>query len=456
MKKHNLIKIIGITFLILILLSFFIKPSVVDGKTITSIELNSIGIIGFAQLFYQSMVQNLDILVFVVMIGIMYGVLNKTNAYQQLVTSISNKFSGKENVILLISILFFSMLSSLFGLKLELLIFLPLVSAILMHVGYDNKTVFCGTIGSILIGMLGSTFNSIVLSPINNYYNLSYTYQIAIKSFILLMVLFLYITYVFKKAKVDTNIEYLDIPNYEKTEAKPRKVIPVIIYLIVLFILTFVGVFKLGDVIGIEIFATIKENLMDISLFKTIFGEIPVFSSLGYIDLAYMLFLSSLIIGFIYSVKFDDMVDGMYKGGSKILPSAIILLVVGTIPTITIDHAFYLTIVGKVLALFDSFNIFISTVATFITALFVPDITLGAVKIMPLVNATMTSDINAFSLIIQTIYGLAMLIVPTSSLLMFGLHYYKINYTEWIKYIFKLFLYILIVLMAIFIIVVLI
>ena len=75
---------------------------------------------------------------------------------------------------------------------------------------------------------------------------------------------------------------------------------------------------------------------------------------------------------------------------------------------------------------------------------------------MPLINATMASDINASSLIVQTIYGLVMLIAPTSSLLMFGLSYYKINYTEWIKYIFKLFLYILIVLMAIFIIVVLI
>lgn len=456
MKKNNLIKVIGITFLILIMLSFFIKPSVVDGKTISTSQLNSIGIIGFAQVFYTFISQNLDVLVLVVMVGIMYGVLNKTDAYQQLTKHISNKFKNKEKFFVLISVLMFSILSSVFGLQIELFIFVPLVSAILMHLGYDKKTVFASTIGSIIIGTLGATFNSVILSPINIYYNLTYTSQIFTKSFILIMVLFLYITHVLKRAEVLEDIEYLEIPNYEKPIAVSRKKLPMVLYIIVIFILTFIGVFKLGDIAGIELFATIRENLMNIAIFKIILGEIPVFGSLGYIDLAYMLFLSSLIIGFIYSVKFDDMIDGMYKGASRVFPAAIILLIVSTIPTISTNYSFYLTIVGKTLSLFSNFNIFISTVATFITALFVPNISLGAVQLMPLINATMASDINASSLIVQTIYGLVMLIAPTSSLLMFGLSYYKINYTEWIKYIFKLFLYILIVLMAIFIIVVLI
>lgn len=456
MKKNNLLKVIGITFILLILLSCFIKPSVIDGRTVVSSEINSIGIIGFAQTFYLALTQNLDVLVLVVMIGIMYGVLNKTDAYQQLIAVISNKFKGKEKVLLVITILFFSLLSSIFGLQLELFIFIPLISAILMYCGYDNKTVFSATIGSVLIGMLGATFNNTVLGTINAYYGLDYTYQIVTKAFILLMVLFLFTTYVLKKTVLASNIEYLEIPNYEKPSFHNRKKLPVVVYIIVLFVLTFVGVFKLGDIIGIELFATLKENLINIPVFKTIMGEVPVFSALGYIDLAYMLFLSSLIIGFIYGIKFDDMVDGMYKGVRRVLPAAIVLLVINTIPTLTLNHPFYLTIVGKVLSYFDHFNIFISSVATFIASVFVPNISLGAAKLLPLVNATVTSDINAFSLIIQTIYGLVMLIAPTSALLMFGLSYYKIGYTEWIKYIFKLFLYILVVLMAVFIIVVLI
>lgn len=456
MKKHNLVKVIFITFLVIILLSCFVKSSTLNGSNVVTSDVNSIGIIGFAQIFYSSILSNLDVLVLVVMVGIMYGVLNKTNAYQQLVTCISDKFKNKEKWILFISMLLFTLVASIFGLQLELFIFVPLFSAILMKTGYDNKTVFSATIGSILVGLLASTFNSTIIGSINAYYGFDYTYQIVFKAFILILTLFLFVMHVLKKAQLESlDIEYLDIPNYEEPSSNKRKILPVIIYIFVLLILTVLGVFKLGDIAGIEIFTNIKEGLMSITLVKNILGDIPVFSTLGYIDLAYMLFISSLLIGFIYSIKLDDMIDGMYRGAKRVLPAALILLVVSTIPEITSTYSFHITIAGKVLSYFEHFNIFISSIATFIIAVFVPDISMGAVNLLPLVNATMTSDINAFSLIIQTIYGLVMLVAPTSAMLMFGLSYYKISYTEWFKYIFRLFLYVFIVLMAIFIIVVL-
>lgn len=457
MKKNNLLKVTFITFLVIILLSCFVKPSTIDGTKVITSEVNSIGILGFAKVFYSSLLENLDTLVLVIMVGIMYGVLNKTNAYQKLVSCIAEKFKNKEKWVLFISILFFALMSSIFGLQLELFIFVPLFGAVLMKTGYDNKTVFASTIGSILIGMLGATFNSTIIGSINAYYGFDYIYQIGYKAFVLAIVLFLFIVHVLKNANLEaTNIEYLDIPNYEEPVTNKRKVLPVIIYILVLLILTVFGVFKLGDIAGFEIFTKIKEALMSITFIKNILGDIPVFSTLGYIDLAYMLFISSLFIGFIYGIKIDDMIDGMYKGAKRVLAPALILLTISTIPTIASNYPFYVTIADKILSCFENFNIFISSVATFITAVFVPNISIGAVKLLPLVNATMTSDINAFSLIIQTIYGLVLLVAPTSALLMLGLSYYKINYTEWFKYIFKLFLYVFIVLMAIFIIVVLI
>ena len=57
------------------------------------------------------------------------------------------------------------------------------------------------------------------------------------------------------------------------------------------------------------------------------------------------------------------------------------------------------------------------------------------------------------TLIIQTLYGLVMLIAPTSVLLITGLAYYKISYKEWFKNVWKLLLQILIVIVIIIIIV---
>ncbi len=457
MKKNNLLKTLFITFLIIVLLSCFVKPSVLSGSKIAISDINSIGFIGISQVLYSAISSKLDVLVLIVMVGIMYGVLNKTDAYQQLVASISKKFKGKEKWLIVISILFFALISSLFGLQLELFVFIPLFGTVLMYSGYDNKTVFASTIGSILLGSLAATFNTSVIGAINNYYGLSYVDLIVPKAFILVMSMYLFISHVFKKSTLENaDIEYLDIPNYDAITSTQRKKLPIVIYIMVLFLLIIFGVFKFGDIIGIEFFANVNETLASIPVISNIFGTMPVFSKLGYIDLAYLLFICSLLIGFIYGISFNDMLDGMYKGGKRVLPAAIVLLFVSSISVITSNYSFYLTFVNWILSLFGSFNIFISTVAIIVASIFVPNITTVATNLLPAINATATSDINVVSLIVQTVYGLVMLVAPTSAMLMFGLSYYKIGYTEWLKYIVKLFLYILVILMAIFIIVVLI
>lgn len=454
MKKNSIVKTLFVTFLTIVLLSCFIKTSSVSGNSVVLGEVSSIGIVGFAQVLYNSIISHLDALVLIVMIGIMYGVLNKTNAYQELVYSIANKFKGKEKVILVISIVFFALISSLFGLQIELFIFIPFITSILMFLGYDKKTVFASTFGSIIVGTIGATFNSLVLGGINNYYSVSYTSQIVVKAFILIISMFLYVTHIIKRGIISTDgIEYLDIPNFEETKITNRKKLPVILYIIVISLLVIAGTFKIGNIFGIQVFTNVRNALNDMDLFKNIFGVVPVFSKLGYIDLAYMIFISTLIIGFIYAVKIDDMIDGMYKGASRVLPASIVVLFVLAIPEICINYPFYLTIVSKILSHFKNFNIFISSIVVFITSIFVPT-TDGVVGILPVINASASSDINVMTLISQTIFGITMLIAPSSVMLMFGLSYEKIGYIEWIKYIIKFFLYMLVILFAIFLIVV--
>ena len=50
----------------------------------------------------------------------------------------------------------------------------------------------------------------------------------------------------------------------------------------------------------------------------------------------------------------------------------------------------------------------------------------------------------------QTIYGLAMLVLPSSVILMITLSYMDISYGQWLKHIWKLFLELLVVLVVIF------
>ena len=75
---------------------------------------------------------------------------------------------------------------------------------------------------------------------------------------------------------------------------------------------------------------------------------------------------------------------------------------------------------------------------------------------LPYVNTVYTnlasSDITLIALIWQTMYGLAMLVAPTSVVLMATLSYLNIPYQKWLKGVWKIFLIILIVLLAMFLI----
>ena len=57
-------------------------------------------------------------------------------------------------------------------------------------------------------------------------------------------------------------------------------------------------------------------------------------------------------------------------------------------------------------------------------------------------------DLNVISILLQSVFGLVSIFAPTSAMLFVGLSYMDIPYKDWIKYIWKFVLIMLVVIIA--------
>lgn len=162
MKKHGLTKILAVILLLIVIVSYFI-----EGRSgIAQIPVGDVVMNYFQSFFY------FDIVIFILAVGAFYGVLEHVPAYKKLQENIANKVKNKKLVVFAI-IIIFVLLSSLTGLNLLLLIFIPFAISLILALGYDKIVALFSTVVSVAVGSIGGIFTTIKYS--NSYYGVSYS-----------------------------------------------------------------------------------------------------------------------------------------------------------------------------------------------------------------------------------------------------------------------------------------
>ena len=127
MKKKSLLKVLAIVFAVYVVLSWFIKAGYFsEGKLVadSTTPMGLFDIFRFPVITLSSSVFIIYGLV-IVLIGALYGVLNKTGAYSRLVERVVEKNKNKGNKFIIFTIILFALLSSLTGLSLPLFVLVP-------------------------------------------------------------------------------------------------------------------------------------------------------------------------------------------------------------------------------------------------------------------------------------------------------------------------------------------
>lgn len=477
MKKNNLLKILLLVFIGAIFLSWIIPTGEYSNGSFVAGSLTPSGIFDLTFIPLTVFDLALPTIIFVLVVGGFYGVINKTGVYSKMIETFTNKLKGKELKFLIITTICFGLLSSLVGLNFMFFFIIPFVSTILLSLGFSKLTTMISTIGAIFVGMIGSIYGSDISYYLNGYlgYSSDYSYNTSIfpdKIILLVLILFLLVMFIIKKGRAELNnkkSKLEEIPLYEENEKSKKSFIPLLILIIGAFIMILIGSFKWDAVIGMSNEATpfldFYKKITDVKIsgFPIISNMLGTMPAIGYWTMpfasVFILFVT-IVISIVYKVRFDDAISSFGEGLKKNLKLVVYIiganLVLATLFKNGATSNFAATIIDYLMNLSEKFSSLILSVTTVISSFFYNNFSTLAgtlyTKTVILTGATVELRFLA-SLIIQTLYGLVMLIAPTSVLLIAGLSYFEISYKDWFKNIWKLLLQLFIVVVLIIVIV---
>ena len=185
--KRNLLKVIGISFLIFVVLSWLIPVGTYSNGKLTTSSIDPVGLIDLFNAPVQSFITFVLYGVVFATIGGFYGVMEKTGALEKVTDKMKGAFNGKERGFLILTVILFTVLSSLTGLVIPLFILVPLFATVLFAMNYDKVTVLAATVGGLLLGSVASTYGFNITGYTKNILSLDMSNQIVAKVILLVV-----------------------------------------------------------------------------------------------------------------------------------------------------------------------------------------------------------------------------------------------------------------------------
>ncbi len=455
MKKNNTLKVLLITILFTYLLTWIFPISYYNGGLYTDVRYPA----GLFDIFnYPTLTLYYfgQIAVYVLTVGAFYGVLNKTGVFRKICDRIVNLFKGKEIIFFSTIVVLLSVIVAFCGLSYELIFLLPLLASIILLMGYDKMTIAITFIGSIAVGFLGSLFASAITGTYMGTLATSYTDLIWVRIVMLVIgILILLLNIFFRIRKMDTKkvddkeliAEKIEVKS-KKGKVKPSW--PAILIFDLILLLMIIGTFDFSGAFNITIFEDFHENVMsfaikDYQIFAKILGSTMQTVSLGSwsgIEFITIMLLATLILSLIYRIKLSDMFEDYKEGAKKFALPALLMVLAYTVLITVSNNPVILTILKPLLTITDGFNSVTLSLSMFIGSIFNIDAYYTSAALLPYVTSIIT-DTSIYPLvgfICQAMQGLALLIAPTSIVLLGVISYLKISYVEWFKNIWKIFL----------------
>ena len=454
MKKSGLFKIIMFILIAIIILTWFIPAGYYNSGELVDLGMNQLGFFDFWQLLFASLGGSdfgyfVQIFLFIMSVGALYGVLGKTGKYRAAIEKVANKFKGNEFHFIAIVAFILVALTSVFSYELWLFIFIPALISIILLLGYDKITACVATFGAMLIGNIGSTIGYNMVGAIQESLGITKLsngiyYRLGILVFSLAALIF----YLYKAKRTSVKKDENDLTKEDlfagESKANKYSVVPIIVIFSILFVLLILGCTAWKATFNVNIFTTLNDKITSFAIGKdkfTIFGKllgnVSAFGSWHYAEMAVMCTLSALLLGRFYRMSHKETIDNMIDGTKKILNSAVLVVLAYTVVYFACNTMVYPTIADFILKATSKFNIFFSTICMILGSVLHVDMLYVVNYVIPQLAGQNVSTL-VMSLLAQGIYGVTMFVAPTSVVLVLGLSYLGIPYKEWLKRTWKL------------------
>ena len=467
MKKHNLFKVVGIAILVTVLLTWLLPITYYQYDIVTGAR-SQVGLFDLFKYPSESLKYFGDIALYILAIGGFYGVLHKINAYQNLIDNISKKMIGKESIILIVIMALLAIFTSVCGASMGLLIIVPFIVSLVLAMGYDKITAALVTVGSISVGLLGTTISSTYISDgynttiqngmgvVNAILSTKATSQIIAKIVLLVIGLVLLIvnTLLHIKKNPKSDAALLKGKEAKKENSKNNdqcsKTWPIVLIVDLIFVVSMLSLMSWTSVLKVNWFSKATNAVLSAKIFKfpifgKILGTVPAFENWTLTEIGILLLIGSFILSIIYKVKFNEYIESIVVGARKALKPAVLTVLIYVVLVIVSYNPITLTITKPLLKLGTGLNVFTMSLVSIIASVFNVDLGYAASSVLPYATQLITDTklYPTIALIWQATYGFVTLVAPTSVILISILSYLDIPYGKWLKSNWKLILEIL-------------
>lgn len=448
MKNKSLLKAFGIMLLVTFVLTWVIPSTSVGEGGLTQ---GSIQQTGFADIFTSLEVVATYFIapaIFILFVGMFYGVANASGSLKAVVNKLVSMFKNKKNLFVIITVLFYALLTALTGMYIHTFMFIPLSIAVLLGLKYNKVQSILATVGASTIGLIAQVFNPFL----KNMTGAENDKFIWIKVGLLVVLIALTILYLLKVAikkdkteKAEKEEAIMFVPENRNAKKKVTvKGTALFIVLCLLFVIFVLGLTNWNTDIFTKAYDWIKAiKIGNFAIFDALLGKFETFGSWTYSSLIPTIACAIIVLSISTRLSFGEMIEESYNGAKKVLGLAFIAALLSIIVIFTLNSGFIGTIVNFIA---KSGNVALVTIASLISTPFMVDLSYAIQYVLSMLYyATNNNDmLPIFGLITQAIYGVVMLIAPSSILLMVGLGYTEESYSKWFKYIWKFLLAVLV------------
>lgn len=458
-EKKNYSLIIGIALcgLLFVVLSWFIPTATIAEGAIKANSTNPVGLFGLIYFPVFTLDAFSKVGFTILAIGGLYGVMAKTGVYSKLVEGMVKKFKQNSKAFLIGTIITFALLNSVLGVPYALLILVPLAMSIVLGLGYSKIVAVASTVGAMLIGSLASTFGYNAAGISSNMLNIDISTGVLSRFILLVLVTGLYILFVQSSSSKKEEKEKLEFVSDVK-ETKKNSV-PMIIFFVLTVLIAIVSMYNWNALLKIDIFEKFFEDIMAIKIgeFAIVDKVLDLNYPFGYWDsyeLTGLLVVSSLIIGWLYNLKLRDTFEGFVSGAKRLLKPAFYITIANVVLVYMFSSSngdYMLTwISDKLIGTSGEFNILAVSGVSMIGSFFCNSFNYLFSVLGQVMTISYKQEFYAVIMFMtQSLHGLLMLILPTSLFLVSGLSILEVSYKEWIKYIWKFLLELLVIILVI-------
>ncbi|MBE6141138.1 MAG: hypothetical protein E7172_06410 [Firmicutes bacterium] len=244
-EKNRLFKSLGVFILASIIFTWILPYGYFQGTDYYDYGMARVGLGDIGMALYYSAYFSIDKIIYLFVLGGFYGVLSICNGYKALVNKIAKIFAKKEILLALIISFLLTGLTSIMSQSMAILILIPFFVSILSQMKIDKLSTFVITFGSSLVGILGASYGTESLAIFNRYLGTELTLGLTYRFIVLAVSYVLYAFFIVmrlrKVLKSKDKSLVVDDPFKVEEPKKKYSIIPALIAMIIIFAFVIIG-----------------------------------------------------------------------------------------------------------------------------------------------------------------------------------------------------------------------